>query len=300
VTSVRRLLPLLALLVSCRDARGSDLDLLAAMENDPSVPDVLVGAGDIGSCRHAGDEATAALLDSIPGIVFTLGDNAYPDGALSSFARCYAPTWGRHRARTRPALGNHEYDTHAASGHFTYFGALAGEPGDGYYSYERGPWHVVVLNSNIDMSEGSPQMAWLRKDLATSRARCMLAYWHHPRFSSGDHHGDNASLTPAWTALYAAGAELVMSGHEHLYERFAPQRPDGTSDSARGMRQFIVGTGGGGDRYPFRRAPAPNSEVREHRAIGVLKLTLHPDRYTWEFVPAAGTTFTDSGSSPCH
>ena len=297
---VVRMLPVFALSVACRDARGTDVVSFGVLEKDSLAPQVLVGAGDIGSCRHSGDEATASLLDSIDGTVFTLGDNAYPDGSLSAFARCYAPSWGRHRSRTRPAIGNHEYDTHAASGHFTYFGALAGKPGAGYYSYESGAWHVVVLNSNIDMSEGSEQMAWLRKDLAASRATCTLAYWHHPRFSSGKHHGENLSLTPVWTALYEAGAELVLSGHEHLYERFAPQRPDGTSDPARGIRQFIVGTGGGGERYAFRPDPALHSEVREHRAIGVLKLTLHTDRYDWEFLPVAKDGFVDSGSSACH
>lgn len=260
-------------------------------------PVVLVGAGDIASCDNSGDERTADLLDDIPGTVFTAGDNAYPNGSPREFSDCYDPSWGRHKARTRPAAGNHEYFTPGAGGYFDYFGSAAGDPARGYYSYDLGAWHVIVLNSNLMMGAGSPQEQWLRQDLADNPALCTVAYWHHPRFSSGEH-GSTPAAAGAWNALYAAGADLVLVGHDHTYERFAPQTPTGELDMQRGIRQIIVGTGGAG-AHEFVSV-ARNSEVRGNSTKGVLKLTLYADRYTWEFVPVAGGDFTDSGSSSCH
>lgn len=259
---------------------------------------ILVGAGDIADCDWDGDEQTARLLDSIPGTVFTAGDNAYGSGTAAQFTRCYGPTWGRHRARTRPAPGNHDYETNNGGPYFVYFGAQAGEPGRGYYSYDLGAWHVISLNSNIRMRAGSAQERWLRADLAATRARCVLAYWHHPRFSSSTGHGNDPSAQPLWQALYDFGAEIVLGGHDHDYERFAPQTPDGRADSERGIREFVVGTGGA-ERYSFG-SPQPNSEVRNGDTWGVLKLTLMPDGYRWQFVPVVGKTFSDSGSGRCH
>jgi uncharacterized protein YjdB len=258
---------------------------------------VLVGAGDIASCTLSADEATAKLLDAIDGTVFTAGDNAYENGSASDFSQCYGPTWGRHKSRTRPAIGNHEYNTIGASGYFDYFGGAAGDGNKGYYSYELGAWHIIVLNSNVAMNAGSPEETWLRADLAAHPARCTLAIWHHPRFSSG-HHGSSASSQPLWQALYDAGADLVIVGHDHLYERFKPQTATGQVDMARGIREFVVGTGGAG-LYAFEH-PAPNSEVKDNQTHGVLKLTLYGDRYDWKFVPVAGSSFTDSGTGNCH
>ncbi len=259
-------------------------------------PEVLVGAGDIASCESEGDEATAALLDGLEGTVFTLGDNAYPDGTAQDFERCYAPSWGRHRQRTRPTPGNHEYHSANAGPYFDYFGAAAGEPGKGYYSYELGAWHVVVLNSELAMGVGSEQEQWLRADLKASTKRCTLAYWHRPLFSSGPDRS-TTDVKPLWEALYEAGAEVVLGGHDHFYERFAPQTPEGRADPARGLRQFVVGTGGM-VLYPFS-TPLANSEHRDASRFGVLKLTLEDGAYAWEFI-AKGGRVTDQGRGTCH
>jgi len=261
----------------------------------PSASVVLVGAGDIADCDA---EPTAALLDNIPGTVFTAGDNAYPDGSASDYASCYDPSWGRHKARTRPAPGNHDYQTSGATGYYNYFGAAAGPAGRGYYSYDLGAWHIVSLNSNVSMSAGSAQETWLRADLAASTKRCTIAYWHHPRFSSGSNHGSSTQSAGVWQALYEAGAEIVISGHDHEYERFAPQTPSGAADPTSGIREFVVGTGGAG-LYSFA-TPLPNSEVRDDASFGVLKLTLSDGSYAWEFIPIAGDSFRDSGSGTCH
>jgi acid phosphatase type 7 len=261
----------------------------------------LVGAGDIAGCNWDRDEATARLLDNIPGRVFTTGDNAYSSGTFTQFQNCYDPTWGRHKARTRPSVGNHEYQTSGASGYFQYFGAAAGPPGQGYYSYNRGDWHIVVLNSMCEEIGGcsatSPQADWLRADLAANPRLCTLAYWHHPVFTSGEH-GNDPKMRPAFQILYDNNAELVINGHDHDYERFAPQTPSGTADPARGIREIVVGTGGAKLR-PFATI-RPNSEVRNANTWGVLRLTLRVDSYSWQFVPVAGQTFTDSGTTRCH
>jgi hypothetical protein len=269
----------------------------------PTSDPILVAAGDIADCATAGAIQTAALLDGIAGTVVTLGDNAYAGGSLSSFNSCYKPTWGRHLARTRPSVGNHEYLTGGAAGYFTYFGAVA-SPRDidcksncrGYYSYDLGAWHIIVLNSEIPMSAGSVQEQWLRSDLATHPALCTLAYWHTPRFSSG---ANGNSLVPAavWRALYEQGVDVVLNGHEHFYERFAPQNPDGAADPQRGIRQFVVGTGGAG--LTGFGTVRPSSVVRNSNTWGVLTLALQATSYTWQFVPVAGKTFTDTGSANC-
>ena len=258
---------------------------------------VLVGAGDIASCDSSGDEATAALLDGIAGTVFTTGDSVYEDGTASQFANCYEPSWGRHKARTRPAPGNHDWHTANAQGYRDYFGF---GPGPLWYSYNLGSWHVVVLDSSCanagGCGVGSAQHTWLINDLATDTSACTVALWHHPRFSSGDH-GSSTATAAFWTALYADGAELVLTGHDHSYERFAPQNPLALADP-NGIRQFVVGTGGK-NHYAFGAIVA-NSEVRNDDTFGVLKLTLDAGSYSWQFVPEAGATFTDSGTGTCH
>ncbi len=263
---------------------------------------VLVGAGDIADCRDlSGAEATAKLLQQTPGTVMAVGDLAYPDGSKENFA-CYDKTWGRVKARTRPAPGNHEFVAPGAAPYFEYFGAAAGDPQNGYYSYELGTWHILVLNSECadvgGCGAGSRQEKWLRADLAAHPAACTLAYWHKPLFSSGSAHGNDVSVKPLWQALYDANADVVVTGHDHDYERFALQNANGAADPARGIREFVVGTGGKNQR-PFG-AIDPNSEIRNANAFGVLKLTLHPGGYDWQFIPVAGKTFVDSGSGKCH
>ena len=268
----------------------------------PPTTATLVAAGDIAGCSSRGDEATAALLDARPdATVATLGDLAYDSGTAKEFADCYGPTWGRHRARTRPAPGNHEYETDGASGYFGYFGPAAGDPSKGYYSYDLGSWHVVVVNSNcgeVGCEADSAQEAWVRADLAAHPAVCTLAYWHHPRFSSGSRHGSQSSMAAIWSALYDLGADLVLAGHDHDYERLGPLDPTGAVDETRGIRSFVVGTGGR-SHSGFGR-PRPGSEVRNDDTFGVLALTLRPTGYDWQFVPEAGRTFTDAGSAGCH
>ncbi len=263
----------------------------------PGRGEVLVGAGDIADCGSSGAEATAALLDAIPGTVFTAGDNAYSSGTASEYANCYDPTWGRHKARTRPAPGNHEYNTSGAAPYYAYFGANAGPSGRGYYSYDLGDWHLISLNSNIDMSAGSAQERWLRGDLAATTKTCVLAYWHHPRFSSGSH-GSSTESQPLWQALYDYNADVVVVGHDHNYQRFAPQTPNGVADPVRGIREFVAGTGGR-SHYSFS-TPIANTEAYSTDTWGVLKLTLDAASYSWEFIPIAGGTYRDSGTGACH
>ncbi|PYP94188.1 MAG: hypothetical protein DMD34_09500, partial [Gemmatimonadetes bacterium] len=220
---------------------GSDAAVVQVITTGSAV---FVGAGDIADCSLNGDSFTANLLDTIPGTVFVAGDNAYPDGSSTDYANCYAPTWGRQKARTRPIPGNHEYGTAGAAGYFGYFGAAAGDPSKGYYSYDLGDWHIIALNSNVAHAAGSLQEQWLRADLAASTKRCTLAYLHHPLFSSGSL--ADSSTRILWQDLYSAGAEIVVAGHEHNYQRFAPQTAKGVADPSSGIREFIVGTGGEG------------------------------------------------------
>gem|GEM_PF-1206202 len=259
---------------------------------------VLAGAGDIAD-SGPWDEATALLLETIPGTVFTLGDNAYPEGSEEQFNDYYDPTWGRHKSRTRPSVGNHDYLTLGAAGYYNYFGTSAGDPLEGYYSYDVGDWHIVVLNSECAEVGGcgrtDPQGQWLQADLAANPAACTLAYWHHPRFSSA---GDDLDVQDFWSLLYEAGADVVLNGHIHSYERFALQDPSGVADPDHGIREFVVGTGGSDLSSPPAQSAA-NSEVQDNSSHGVLKLTLHPAGYDWEFIPVAGDSFTDLGSGSC-
>jgi acid phosphatase type 7 len=246
-----------------------------------------VAAGDIASCRSKGDEATAALVARIPGTVAVLGDAVYESGTAEEFRDCYS--WGRFRGRTRAALGNHEYGTGNADAAIAYFGL----PRRGYYSYELGDWHVVVLNSNCrpagGCERGSPQQRWLESDLAAHPARCTVAYMHHPRFSSGLH-GSDATLGALWTTLVRRGADLVLAGHDHHYERLAPFE---------GIRSFVVGSGGRSHYPVLRPLSRPKSVVVDFLTYGVLRLTLRSEGYDWRFVPVRGSTFTDTGSSRC-
>jgi hypothetical protein len=266
----------------------------------PVSGDVLVGAGDIASCGLIGDTATAKLVSGIAGTVFTAGDNAYETGSTANFRDCYAPTWGAFADRTFPTAGNHEYETTGAAGYFNYFGGRAGAAGKGWYAYDMGSWRIYALNSNcfvVGCDVGGEQEQWLRADLGANPRECVLAYWHHPRFSSGQH-GNDAEVAAIWNALSEAGAEVVVNGHDHNYERFRPQTPSAVADEARGIRQFVVGTGGASLRS-FGTVKA-NSEIRNSSTHGVLKLTLGLSSYTWQFIPVAGKTFTDSGSGTCH
>jgi hypothetical protein len=279
---------------------------LASKPTSTPVPEgdpVLVGAGDIASCNSSGDEATAKLLDGIAGTVFTVGDNAYDSGTADEFDECYGPSWGRFVDRTRPAAGNHDYGAPGAKGYFYYFGSAAGDPAKGYYSYDLGAWHIIVLNSNcMDIvggcGQGSPQEQWLRSDLAAHPTQCTLAYWHHPLFGSSGQHIEVEDVQAFWHDLYQAGAEVVLNGHAHNYERLAPLDPSGAPDPDRGIREFIVGMGGSEHRPVSDLSPA--SEAHNDDTYGVLKLTLHENSYDWQFVAEAGKPFADAGSGTCH
>ena len=231
-------------------------------------------------------------------MVFTTGDNVYDSGTAAEYMNCYDPTWGQVKSRTRPTLGNHDYETWGAAGYFTYFGRHAGSVGRGYYAYNLGGWRIYALNSNcgfVACGSTSAQARWLQTDLAANPYRCVLAYWHHPLFSSGGH-GNNTSVKPLWDILYAHHAEVVLNGHDHHYERFARQSPNGVR-TAGGIREFVVGTGGRshGSWSTIRR----NSLARNNTTYGVLKLTLQPGSYSWRFQPVAGATWTDSGTTSC-
>jgi hypothetical protein len=234
-------------------------------------------------------------LDRLAGTVITLGDNAYFSGTAEEYARCYEPTWGRHKSRTRPVPGNHEYMS-GAGAYFDYFGDKAGPSGLGYYSYTVGPWRVVALNSEAPSGPGSAQAVWLRSELTTRPTLCTAVYWHRPLFSSGAN-GDNPDLRELWRTLYELDVDVVINGHDHTYERFAPQDPDGRPEPQRGIRQFIVGTGGA-PLYGFARI-RPNSEARAS-VWGVTLFTLSTGGYQWEFVPAEPGAFSDIGFGSCH
>jgi hypothetical protein len=264
----------------------------------------VVAAGDIAQCAGApaylsAASRTATLVQPADALVLTLGDNAYDGGTAEEFANCFDPTWGAFKDRIRPAIGNHEHRTASGAPYFEYFGAQAGPPGRGYYSFDFGGWHFVALDSMIDTAPGSPQYEWLVADLAASRdALCTIAYWHYPVWSSGAVHGGYAKMLPMFDALHRAGVELLLTGDEHLYERFAPQDARGVVDPARGVRQFIVGTGGA-NLYEFGRT-VPNSEYRYNVTHGVLRLTLGADGYAWAFVPVGGGPALDTGAARCH
>src|SRR5215208_6723232 len=250
----------------------------------------LVGAGDIAGCDFKADRKTARLVGKIPGTVFTLGDNVYPDGTSAQFRNCYHPTWGNYKKRTKPSVGDQDYATSAA------------KPTRGYYSYDLGTWHIVALNSNCEEVGGcewkSAQGHWLRRDLANHQARCTLAYFHHPLYASGSNY-DSPEVKPFWHILYNHHADVILNGHAHRYERFACISPSGERSSARGIRQFIVGTGGamGGDQHG---PDEPRVQAKKIGAPGVLKLELGSSFYHWKFVPVAGRNYTDSGRARCH
>lgn len=272
----------------------------AAATSAPAAA-VILAAGDISSCSTDGDAATADLLDDLAGTVVTLGDAVYPDGTAGQFADCFDPTWGRQRSRIRPTVGNHEYHTKGAAAYFRYFGTAAGDPATGYYAYDLGTWRVYSLNSNCTQiggcDAGSAQVKWLLADLAANPRDCVLAYWHHPRYSSAEH-GSQASVDGLWDTLYGAGAEVVLSGHDHDYERFAPQSDGGRVDPDRGIVEFVVGTGGF-SHYPFRDILS-TSRVRNNTTFGVLELTLGVGSWSSRFVPVAGKSFTDTAGGTCH
>jgi 3',5'-cyclic AMP phosphodiesterase CpdA len=288
--------------------------LLAALAGPAAAaaPDegvTVYAAGDIARCAYpdpaysgAADTAAtvaAGLAQDPRAVVLALGDLTYPRGAAREFTDCYAPTWGRFKDRTWPAPGNHEYYTPGATPYFAWWGERAGR---GYYSFDLGGWHIVSLDSNLAPAQHAAQLDWLRADLAAHPAHCTLAYWHHPLYSSGGH-GSIPKMRDAWQVLYDAGAELVLSGHDHDYERFAPQDADGRLDPARGIRQFVVGTGGA---YPTPfLLTVPHSEVRDSNRTGVLRLRLYPGGYGWEFVESTrlysfGVAPADHGSAACH
>lgn len=297
-SSTQRLAPLVA-----SDTTDASVATGPGDAADARYP-ILIGAGDIADCRHDAHERTAKLLDAAfadgrEGLIFAAGDLAYDRGTTAEFESCYDKSWGRHKARTRPAVGNHEYMTRDASGYFGYWGEQAGDPEKGWYAYSLGGWRILVLNSNcdeVDCEAGSEQERWVREELKAHEGKCALAYWHHPRFSSGPH-GNAPEMRALYKALDEGGVDLALTGHDHHYERFAPQDANGNARPD-GIRQFIVGTGG---RKPYRlRRAVRNSEVRESGTYGVLELTLKPSSYAWRFVPVEGGTFTDAGEADCH
>jgi hypothetical protein len=258
----------------------------------------VVAAGDISPERLAGQRATSNLVLRLnPTRVLALGDTQYDAGALADYRDYYAPTWGRFKGRTKPSPGNHEYKTAGASGYFAYFGRAARPAGRSYYSFDLGGWHLISLDSNIDHSAGSVQSQWLRADLRRSSQRCVLAFWHHPRFSSGAAHGDDTTVRPFWRILYRHRADLVLNGHEHNYERFAAQTPWG--DARRGgVREFVVGTGGA-SHYGFGE-PHPHSQKRISHTYGVLRLVLRPRSYLWKFINVRDEVLDSGGPRRCH
>ena len=261
------------------------------------MPTRVVAAGDIAGCAVTGDEATARLLDGLHGTVAALGDLAYDRGTAAEFANCYGPSWGRHRDRTRPAIGNHDLLTDGGAPYHDYFGEAAGPRGQGWYAFDLSDeWHAVVLNSNCwavgGCQPGSPQHDWLLDDLATHAGQHVVAWMHHPRYSSG-HHGSQAFVQPLFAALAEHGVDVVLAGHDHHYERVAPLDAVGTPDPD-GLQSFVVGTGG---RVLYAMGEtAPHSVVRSNASFGVLELTLDPTGYAWRFVPTDPQAAADAGA----
>lgn len=263
----------------------------------------VLAAGDIASCDGTGDEQTAAIVAVNPDVpVLTLGDHAYVDGTAAEFRDCFDPSWGPFKDRLRPVPGNHEYHSSNADPYFAYFGPTAG-PSDnpasrGYYSFDLGAWHIVALNSEQDIGASGAQLAWLRADLAATDKRCVLAYWHRPRFVADDEYSDIADVAPFWSELYAAGAEIVLNGHSHTYQRYELMSPSGDADPTGGIREFVVGTGGR-SAHSLRPDGRREAEFSGPGFFGVLKLRLSDTGYDWSFLPVAGQTYTDSGSGVC-
>jgi 3',5'-cyclic AMP phosphodiesterase CpdA len=272
----------------------------------PPLPaETILVAGNIATCGTTNDEATAAILDTLPGTIFTLGDNVFPDGSTGAYTNCYQPSWGRHKSRTYAALGNHEYNTGNADPSYDYFGDRAGPRGLGYYSLDLGNWHIIVLNVNYatvnptKVFEGSAQEKWLKADLAAHPKSCTLALWHNGRFFSSDTLGwnSNAYVTGLWKRLYDAGVDVVLNGEQHDYERFPPMTFTGSLDGVKGIREFNIGTGG--ESTETMVSVAQYSEARSD-AFGILKLTLDAGTYSWEFVPTVPGQFSDTGAGKCH
>jgi hypothetical protein len=269
----------------------------------------VVAAGDIANCAsyYSFDAAAAAasaagmtarLVRPGDAFVLTLGDAVYEAGTPAEYANCFHPTWGAFKDRIRPVPGNHDYYTSGAEGYFSYFGRQAGPDRRGYYSFDHGGWHFIMLNSSVDLSPSSEQYRWLISDLATSKdSLCTIAVLHYPAFNSGTTHGSVVAMRPAFEALYNSGVEIALSGHEHVYERFAPQKADGTADPARGVRQFTVGTGGA-VLMGFGR-PLPNSEFRYNDTWGILRLMLGEGNYAWQYVRAGDGATIDAGTGTC-
>ena len=270
---------------------GSVLPSGSSTESGAGSAETLLAVGDIGSCEGTFDADVAQLAASLPGEIALLGDLAYPDGSAEDFARCFAPDWSPLRARLHPVPGNHEYNTPGASAYFDWFGTDAGSAGQGWYSYDLGAWHVVALNSECDAiggcGSGSPELTWLLADLADHPSDCLVAYWHHPRFSSGLH-GSQSFTDPLWDALQAAGADVILSGHEHSYERLVHD----------GVREFVVGTGGR-STYAMNKAELGGTEARHTGSYGLLRLDLADGAYAWQFLAVGGNPFADSGSGTC-
>lgn len=297
---------LASLLAACQfDHRVREEQAKAILLPEKGVS--LFAAGDIASCKSirpqdSGAAKTAAIVTAglamdKEAVVLTLGDNTYPVGLLSEFEECYAPTWGQFKDRTRPSPGNHEYYTPHAVGYYAYFGEAAGPARRGYYSFAHGSWRIISLNSYLEPAEHNAQIAWLKEELVRNPSTCTLAYWHHPLYSSGGH-GNDKRMQEAWAILHAAGAEVVLASHDHNYERFAPQDAEGQRDDERGIRQFVVGTGGAKlTPMRFRRF---HSEVSDNASHGVLKMVLKQAGYEWEFLPVEKDGFTDRGAALCH
>jgi hypothetical protein len=276
---------------------------------DPANSSFKGGLGTSSQCRQK--YTSDLLVGQTLAAVLPLGDNQYECAGTQAFSSSYDPSWGRVKDISHPVAGNHEYSTSGgtdcdstgkALGYFNYFGSAAGDPSKGYYSYNIGAWHLIALNTGNcskigGCGSGKPEEVWLRNDLASNPAVCTLAYWHQPRFSSNLSSPNSASST-FWKDLYDAGADVILNGHIHNYERFAPQTPSGVSDPSTGIREFVVGVGGR-SAASITTSNASNSEIRG-KTYGVLDLTLHPTSYDWQFLPEAGKTFTDAGSSVCH
>lgn len=268
----------------------------------PGTGVTIYAAGDIADCRTQGAANTAALITAglaadQHAAVLTLGDNTYPEGRPQEFSECYEKTWGQFKSRTYPSPGNHDYYTPGAAGYFGYFAAAAGPGTLGYYSYDLGKWHLVSLNSNLAPAEYQAQLAWLKSDLAQHPHACSLAYWHHPMYSSGGH-GNTERMKEVWQALDSAGVDVVLVAHDHDYERFAPISGGGERDDLRGMRQFVVGTGGAG--LTAFGLTSKHSKVLDNSTHGVLRMTLKDIGYEWKFLPVEGGSFTDHGVALCH